>query len=52
MAGADDTDIELVSCGVIDSPANLTQRLRLGGLGATLTLLAVFGAQWWITRRT
>ncbi len=44
-------DIELVSCGVMERPVNLTQRLKIGGLGAALTLFTVLLAQWWITRK-
>lgn len=44
-------DIELVSCGVMERPVNLTQRLKVGGLGAALTLFTVLLAQWWVTRR-
>jgi len=46
-----DIGVELISCGVIGTELNLPQRLRLGGIGFVMTLLAVLAGQWWITRR-
>ena len=43
--------VELLSCGVLDGPANLHDRIRRGALAAGLTLLTVFLAQCWIIRR-
>lgn len=51
-AAVDDrTDVELISCGVVNRPVNLARRLRVGALGAALVFLTVLLAQWWITRR-
>ncbi len=43
--------VELLSCGVLDGPADLHDRIRRGALAAALTLLSVFLAQCWIMRR-
>ncbi|MCH7839225.1 MAG: hypothetical protein IID38_03175, partial [Planctomycetes bacterium] len=43
--------VELLSCGVLDGPANFHDRIRRGALAAALTLLTVFLAQCWIIRR-
>lgn len=51
MAQADATQVQVVSCQIIDSAANLAERIQLGALGAGLTLLAMLFGQWWITRR-
>jgi len=48
-AGA--TALEVVSCEASDSPVNLPERLRTGGLAALITLLSVGLLQWWFARR-
>jgi hypothetical protein len=51
-AASADIGVELVSCGVIGTELNLEQRLRLGGIGFVVTLVAVLAGQWWIARRS
>ena len=51
LSAADAASIELVSCDVTGRPINLSERLRIGGIGAALTLLTILLGQWWITRR-
>lgn len=45
------TRIELLSCDVQNQPVNLIERVRIGGLGAILTLFTVLLGQWWVGRR-
>jgi len=44
-------DLELLDVAVVGRPANLSQRLRTGGLAALCTLLTVGLGQWWLARR-
>ena len=46
-----EVNLQLIECGVISGPVNLAQRLRVGGLGALLTLFTVAFGQWWLSRR-
>lgn len=50
-ASAEASHIELQTCSVEDQPINLIERVRIGGLGAILTLFTVLLGQWWIGRR-
>lgn len=43
--------LELLHCDVTTHPVNLTERLRMGGLGAMLTFFTVILGQLWINRR-
>ncbi len=51
MTSAARLNVEIVSFTVDNRPVNLGARLKIGGLGAGLTLVTLLLGQWWITRR-
>ena len=51
MTPEDPTRIELDRCEVLGSAVDWSQRARIGGIGAALTLLTVLLGQWWVSRR-
>jgi hypothetical protein len=44
------TSLQVVSCEAGDTPINLPERLRFGGIAALITLVAVSLVQWWFAR--
>lgn len=50
-ASVDASRLELLQCEATTQPVNLTERLRVGGLGAIMTFITVILGQWWISRR-
>ncbi len=51
LAQLGDIELTLMDCAVIDGPLDLAKRLKLGSIGALITLLAVGLGQWWLTKR-
>jgi len=50
-SAAKSADITLVSCGVVGAAANLSERLRISGTGASVTFLVVLVGQLLLRRR-
>lgn len=50
LSSAPTADLRLTSCVAEETPVNLGERLRLGGIAACLTLLTVLLGQWWTLR--
>ena len=51
LARLENDGIELISCSTLDSPVNLAERLRHGGIGALAVLLILGLGQWLLVRR-